>query len=381
MWRLGLGAVATAALPSLKGSLRADSETTIRQPAGPIAWPIALDSNANAYGPSARTMAALQESLTRANRVPDDECENLRDRVAAFHRVARERVVLGCGSSEILRIAVRAFTGSGRGLVTALPTYELIGRCAAREGVPVAAVHLASDWSHDLQGMLAQCGPSTGLVYICNPNNPSGSLTRRADLEAFLRRLPSSVTVLIDEAYHHYVEPSSDYRSFIDDPVEDPRVIVVRTFSKIYGLAGLRVGYAIASPRMAGILTAQALDRNVNVLAAKGAIAALDDVDHVQRSSSLNADDRQEFLNQANARMLRSIDSQTNFVMMGSEHPVGTIVEKPAVEAIVEHFARNNIVLPAAFAPLNQYVRVSLGTAAEMSEFWRVWDLMPGHKM
>jgi len=156
---------------------------------------------------------------------------------------------------------------------------------------------------------------------------------------------------------------------------------VVRTFSKIYGLAGLRVGYAIASPRMAGLLTAQALDRNVNVLAARGAIAALDDVDHVQRSSRLNADDRQEFLNQANARMLRSIDSQTNFVMMGSEHPVGTIVEKPAVETIVEHFARNNIVLPAAFAPLDQYVRVSLGTAAEMSEFWRVWDLMPSHNM
>jgi histidinol-phosphate aminotransferase len=115
--------------------------------------------------------------------------------------------------------------------------------------------------------------------------------------------------------------------------------------------------------------------------AAAAAAAALDDVDHVRRSPSLNTDNRQEFLNQANARMLRAIDSHANFVMMGTEHPVGSMVEQLSAGAIVDHFAQNNIALAPPFPPLNRYVRVSLGTAAEMREFWRIWDLMPSHKM
>ena len=116
-------------------------------------------------------------------------------------------------------------------------------------------------------------------------------------------------------------------------------------------------------------------------MAASAAAAALGDVEHVRRSRSLNTDSRQEFFNQANARMLRAIDSHANFVMMGTEHPVGTVVEQLSVDGIVEHFARHNIVLARPFAPLNRYVRVSLGTPAEMHEFWRVWDSMPRHKM
>jgi len=171
------------------------------------------------------------------------------------------------------------------------------------------------------------------------------------------------------------------FRSFIDQPVDDSRVIVTRSFSKIYGLAGARIGYAIAAPRTASLLAAHALDRNVNAIAAGAAAAALDDVEHVRRSRTLNADGRQEFLNQANARMLRTIHSHANFVMMGTEHPVGNIVEQLPVDGIVEHFARHGIVLARPFAPLSQYLRVSLGTPAEMREFWRVWNLMGAHKM
>ena len=323
----------------------------------------------------------MRDGLALASRDPDAEADKLRDKIAALHGVKPEQVVLGCGSGEILRMATQAFTGPGRALVTALPTFGLIGQYAARAGIEVAAVHLASDWSHDLQGMLARCDSRVGLVYLCNPNNPTGSLTGRGDLELFLSRLPASVHVLIDEAYHHYVEASSGYRSFIDQPIDDSRVVVARSFSKIFGLAGMRVGYAIAAPHAASQLAACALDRNVNVAAAAAAAAALDDVEHVHKSRSLNVDDRQEFLNQANARMLRTIDSHSNFVMMGTEHPVGSIVEQLSVNSIVEHFAHNNIVLARPFAPLSRYVRVSLGTTADMREFWRVWDLMPSHKM
>jgi histidinol-phosphate aminotransferase len=369
MWRLGAGAAATAALPRL-------AEASIRGERS-----IELDTNGNAFGPSPRTIATLREGVALANRCPAAESDRLRDTIAAFHGVKREQVVLGCGSGEILRMAVHAFTGRGRTLVTALPTFGLIGQYAARAGAEVSAVHLASDWSHDLPGMLARCDSTAGLVYICNPNNPTGSLTDRGDLERFLSRLPASAHVLIDEAYHHYVEPSSGYRSFIDQPVDDGRVIVTRSFSKIHGLVGLRVGYAIATPSTASLLAAEALDGNVNAIAAVAAAAALDDVEYVRRSRSLNTDDRQEFLNQANARMLRAIDSHANFVMMGTEHPVGSIVEQLSVDTIIDHFAQNNIALARPFPPLNRYVRVSLGTAAEMREFWRIWDLMPSHKM
>jgi histidinol-phosphate aminotransferase len=374
--RLGIGVLTSSALRSIaEGAIRESTVETPFDPAARLAWPITLDSTRNAYGPSARAMDALQEGLTRASCLPDADAENLRDALAVHHQVDRQQVVLGCGSGELLRGAVRAFA-SGGGLVTALPTYDVPARYALQEGIPVAAVHLASDWSHDLHAMLSQCSFRPALVYICNPNNPTGTLTRRADLERFLEALPPRATVLIDEAYHHYVEPSADYKSFIDAPIGDPRLIVVRSFSKVYGLAGLRIGYAIASPSIATRLEAQMLRGNISVVAARAAAAAIDDVGHVQDCRTRNANDRQEFLNQANARMLRSIDSQTNFVMIGSEHPIGAAIVKRPLSAVIAHFATNAIVLARAVPPLDGYLRVSLGTTAEMAEFWGVWDLM-----
>jgi histidinol-phosphate aminotransferase len=345
-------------------------------PATPLAWPITLDSTRNAYGPSARAMDALQQGLTHASWMPDADAQNLRDLLATHHQVQPEQVVLGCGSSELLRAAVRAFAGGG--LVTALPTYDVAARYAVQESIPVAAVRLARDWSHDLDAMLAQCSSRPVLVYICNPNNPTGTLTRRADLERFVEALPAGAHVAIDEAYHHYVEPSDEYKSFIDAPIDHPRVMVVRSFSKMYGLAGLRIGYAIAPPSIAPRLESQMLGRNVSVLAARAAAAAIDDVGHVQECRVRNANDRQEFLNQANARMLKAVDSQTNFVMIGNEHPIGGAIVRYSPRAVIEHFATHAIVVARPAPPLDDYLRVSLGTAAEMGEFWRVWDLIAG---
>src|SRR5262249_15922706 len=198
---------------------------------------------------------------------------------------------------------------------------------ALRAGTSVVPVPLTQAHAHDLDAMLEQCDSATGLAYICNPNNPTGSLTCRKDLEAFLAALPQSVHVVIDEAYHHYVEQTSDYVAFIDRPVDDPRVIVVRSFSKVFGLAGLRIGYGITAPATARRLTAARLEGSVNVVAARAAAAALEDAQHVRDRARLNANDRQEFLNQANARMLRAIDSHTNFVMLDAERPASQVVD------------------------------------------------------
>ena len=330
-----------------------------------------LHLNENAYGPSAKAIAAIRDgAASLAGRYPDAQEEGLRNKLAGLHRVMPEQVIVGCGSGEILRMAALAFSGSGKKVILAHPTFELMAECARRARAQVVSVALRSDYSHDLDSTLSHADAATGLVYICNPNNPTGSLTRRQDLEAFLRKLPLSAYVLMDEAYHHYVRGSPEYSSFIDRPVDDPRVVVARTFSTIHGLAGVRIGYAIAAPETARLLAAERLRDDVSGVATAAASVALDDLEHVRTSARRNQDDRQEFCNQANARMLRTIDSHTNFVMLH--------VSRPAVET-VEHFRKNGVLVAGPFPEFDKYIRVSLGTRADMREFWRVWDLLPVH--
>jgi histidinol-phosphate aminotransferase len=368
--RLGAAAAAAAAAPhvpveAIGARLGRAAPGTIRS-----AKPIRLHRNENVHGPSPNVIAVMQEAVGhRACRYPDADAEALQRKIASLHAVSPAQVVLGCGSSEILRMAIAAFAGPQKRIVAARPTFESIDHYARRASAEVVAVPLSKDWSHDLGAMLARTDASTGLVYICNPNNPTGSVTRRQDLEEFLRKLPARVFVLIDEAYHHFVGESSEYASFIDRPVDDPRVIVTRSFSKIHGLAGLRIGYGIAAPRTARLLGSDCLSDGVGVVAARAAAAALDDREYVRLSVGWNTDDRQEFLNHANARMLRSIDSLTNFVMLNAGRPAGPVVE---------HFAKHEILVPPPVPALESYIRVSIGTHAEMREFWRVWDLMPG---
>ena len=370
--RLGAGAAAAVTAPHIGvdalGAVR-DGALHDRSRGGEL---IRLNRNENAYGPSAAVMAVIRDTASTAtSRYPEIEAESLRRKIAGLHRVPPEHVVLGCGSGEIVRMAMDAFVGPGRKLVAAVPTFESIGGWAQRAGATVVGVPLSRDYAHDLDGMLARIDAETRLVYICNPHNPTGRVTRRRDLDAFLRKLPAAIVVLIDEAYHHYVGESTEYASFIDRPVDDSRVIVTRSFSKIYGLAGLRVGYAVAAAQTASVLASTKLSDGVNIVAARAAAAALDDTDHLRTSVNRNTDDRQEFLNQATARMIRQ-DSATNFVMLETG--------RPAVE-VVEHFQRHGILI-SPVPGFDQDIRVSLGLPAEMREFWRVWDRMPGgHKM
>ena len=164
-------------------------------------------------------------------------------------------------------------------------------------------------------------------------------------------------------------DPSPESVSFLERPGGHAGLIVVRSFSKIFGLAGLRVGYAITSPRLASQMTQHALPLGVSAIAAVAARAALDDREHIQASARRNADDRQEFFNSAGARMVRVIDSQANFVMINTGR---------SAAGVIEHFAGHGIQLPGVIAKYDEYIRVSIGAAPEMNEFWRVWDLQPG---
>jgi histidinol-phosphate aminotransferase len=360
----------TAAATSLQWPLFASSSAAAFEPARAKdpGGPIRLDSNENVYGPSAQTAAAIRTALGSSHRYPFREYDALVERIASFHRVKPEQVMLGCGSTEILRLAATAFLAPGKQLIQASPTFEAMDQYAPSAAADIVSLPLTANFAHDLDGMMARAGTATALVYICNPNNPTASLTPRMDIEAFIGKLPASTHVLIDEAYHHYAGASAMYASFLDHPIEDKRVIVSRTFSKIYGLAGLRLGYGIASAATAKQMKAYATLDNVNGVVVRAAMAALDDEASVREFIKRNEDARQEFFNQAMARMLKPIDSHANFVMMNTHHPA---------EQVIEHFRKNNVLIGRRFPAMDSYIRVSFGTPAEMKAFWSVWDTLP----
>jgi histidinol-phosphate aminotransferase len=367
---LGIGAAAGAAVQWPIAGIAAVSSPEPSRQKQPAEF-ILLDSNENAYGPSLKVARAIGPATALANRYPFRKYEEVTSRIAAFHQVKPEQVLFGCGSTEILRVAACAFLGNGRQMIQAWPTFEASQDYAKSLGSEVISVPLDHRFAHDLNGMRPPPGASTGLIYICNPNNPTGSITPRKDLEAFIGGLPADTHVLVDEAYHQFAGQSDRYASFIDHPMDDERVIVTRTFSKVYGLAGLRLGYAVASPRVIEKMRPYLTQDGLNAIVAEVVGVALDDTEGVKTAVKRNSDDRQEFHNQAMVRMLKPIDSHANFVMVNTQHPV---------EEVIEHFRKHKILIGRRFPSMDTYMRISLGTPDEMQSFWRTWDMIPWSK-
>jgi histidinol-phosphate aminotransferase len=357
----GVGA-AVAASANLSELLTWAEPSRAPDPGGAIL----LNSNENAYGPFP-SVKALGNFYDGFNRYPDHHSDAMKEKLAARYKVGEDRVITGCGSTEILRIAASAFTGSGRKLVTASPTFEAIGEYAQVTGAQVVKVPLGANFAHDLDAMLRAAGSDAGLVYICNPNNPTGNLTPRTDLEKFIAKLPKNTRVLMDEAYHDFVPPGPDYISFLDRPIDDNRVIVARTFSKIYGLAGMRLGYGIAAKDTAAEMRKYRLQDSTNICVLRCGLMSLDDSTGHRMAMERNAADRDEFMRQAVARKLKPIPSSTNFVMMETGRPI---------RSLTAYFDKNGIKIGRPFPPMDTYARISLGTPPQMKEFWRVWDTM-----
>jgi histidinol-phosphate aminotransferase len=336
------------------------------------AKPIRLNRNESPYGPCEKANEAMHNAVADANRYPGQELEDLRSTISTLNGVRSEQITLGCGSVDILRIAAETFLGPGKSLVMATPTFDAIAGYARASGTEIRAVPLTKLYAHDLDAMIRRIDGSTGLVYLCNPNNPTGSLTSKTDIEAFLAKVPGGVSVLIDEAYHDFVPPTSAYMSWVGHAVADQRLIVTRTLSKVYGMAGLRIGYAVASSQISKRLAQRKLAVGVNIIAARAANAALADQAYVQKIVARVADDRQEFYNQANARMLRNLDSVTNFVMLKSSR-LGT--------EVAEQLREKGILVASGYPSFESYIRVSLGSPQDMTEFWRAWDAFMSHGM
>jgi histidinol-phosphate aminotransferase len=283
----------------------------------------------------------------------------MRAAIAKHHDVAIEQVVLGCGSSEILHMADLAFTGPGRKAVAAEPTFEAVLRFAKVLRAEPVTVPLTPEFRHDLGAMAAACQSGAGLAYVCNPNNPTGTIVSGDELALFASRVPSATTILVDEAYAHFVEDPS-FRSALDLIAKQPNVVVARTFSKIYGMAGLRLGYAVGTKERIGEMAKYATLSNANAAVLAAALASLDDPDLVTRQRRLLNDTRRWLVAEMDRQGRRTIPSHTNFVMID----VGGDV-KPVIQA----FRDRNILVGRKFPSLPNWLRVTIGTPDEIKVF------------
>ena len=318
-------------------------------------------------------LAAVRRELHKINRFPSEAESALSEALGMFHRKRPDEILIGGGSNAILEMAATAYLGPKKKVILGTPSYEAVSYYARARGAQIEAVELKKDYSHNLEAMLAKVDRSTGLIYICNPNNPTATLTERSAIDRFLEKLPEPVPVIVDEAYHDYAGGSGAYASLIDRPPKPgPNVIVLRTFSKVYGLAGLRLGYAISEPETAKRLASTRPLFAVSRLALAAGVAAIANREHIADCVRRNRDDRQEFVNQVNARMLRMLDSHTNFACLN--------VMRPARE-VLEHYNKHGIRLGPEIAAMPNYVRVSFGKPEEMKQFWSVWDLLGTHTM
>jgi len=356
---LGAGAAAAIVKPALsfagEPAASPGTESVVR-----------LSANENPYGPSPEALKAMNDAFGLACRYPDEQNDLLIEKLAKINGVNRDQVLLGDGSGEILKLCAETFTGSttpnrkkaGRGtLVAADPTFEAILNHASVNGAEVVKVPLTGNFSHDLPKMAAAA--KQGLIYICNPNNPTASITPKNELSEFIAKTPRQTMILVDEAYFHYAD-SPDYESVIPLVKNYSNLIVARTFSKIYGMAGLRCGYCVAQHDTIERMRPHQSWDSVNIMALAAAAASLDDPDQVANGKRLNSEAKTFVTAEIDKMGYKQIPSQANFIMFDLKRPV-----VPLIKALKER----NVQVGRLFPALPKHMRLTIGKKSEMESF------------
>ena len=323
---------------------------------------IRLNSNENPLGPSGAARKAIEQAFTYAGRYPMNArpaINDLRTLLAKKHGLNPNQVALGAGSGEILDSAVRAFTSPTRGLVAGLPTFEAPARVATRMKSAVTEVRVDDDGRLDLEKMIAAAN-GAGLVFVCNPNNPTGSLhpaAAIADLVPRIRKASPDTVILVDEAYHDYVTDPA-YSTAIPLAAQHPNVLVSRTFSKAYGMAGLRLGYVVGHAEAVARLSRWSMPYNANAMAVGAAVVSLDDEEQIARERRRNAEVLKYTSDFFRAAGMRLTDSQANFIWVD--------LGRPAQE-FREACEKQGVLVGRPFPPFEKsHCRISIGTMDEM---------------
>src|SRR5438067_3347080 len=352
---LGAGAAAVVVRPTFSFAKPTQSVTTPLAEGGNI---VRLSANENPYGPCPKALQAITDSFGLACRYPDEHNKVLIDKLAKLNGVNHDQILLGDGSGEILKLCAETFTGPQNGkLVAADPTFEAILNNASANGAEVVKMPLTSTFAHDLPKMLAAA--KGGLIYVCNPNNPTASITPKDELRDFIAKTPPETMILVDEAYFHFAD-SPDYESVIPLVKDQPNLIVSRTFSKIYGMAGLRCGYCVAQKETIDAMRAHQMWDSVNIMALAAASASLDDPDHVPDGQRLNSEAKTFTIGELDKLGYKTIPSQANFIMFDCKRPV-----VPLIQAMKQQ----NVHVGRLFPALPNHMRVTIGKKIEMESF------------
>lgn len=322
----------------------------------PVEHIVKLASNENPLGMSPKAKAAMEKAIDSLERYPDDF--ELKDALARHTGLSMECIVLGNGSNDVLDLIARVFLAPGRSAVFSQHAFAVYPLASLSAGAELIAVP-AKDFGHDLEAMRRAIRPDTRLVWIANPNNPTGTFLPYPQLKAFLQMVPADVVVVLDEAYNEYIPPAErvDTMAWL---AEFPNLVVTRTFSKIYGLAGLRIGYALASAEIADLMNRVRQPFNCNNLALAAATAALDDHEFVGRSYALNRAGMDQILAGFKRLGLTHIPSHGNFV---------TFKLNDAVAINQKLLKQGVIVRPLVGYGMPEWLRVTIGTESENLRF------------
>jgi histidinol-phosphate aminotransferase len=320
---------------------------------------IKLASNENPLGPSPLALEALSQAAQRLNLYPDAASYDLRQALSAHLGVPADWIVCGNGSDEIIHLLGLAFLDAGDELIQGDPSFVRYEASAILNSADCVLVPLR-DWVHDLDAMLAQVSSRTRLIYIANPNNPTGTIVPRSEVEHFLDRLPDHVVVVFDEAYFEYVD-DPDYPNMLEAVRQDRNVVVLRTFSKAYGLAGLRIGYGIMRPEIAKYLDKVREPFNVNLLAHAAAIAALGDTDHLAKTRAANQAGLSRMYAAFDKLDLPYTRSQGNFVWFDVKRDSREVFQALLRKGVI---TRTGDVFGAP-----THLRVTTGTPDQVTEF------------
>jgi histidinol-phosphate aminotransferase len=320
--------------------------------------PIKIASNENPLGPSPKALKAIAERLNALHLYPDGDCYQLRRAVAAHLGVAEDRLIFGNGSNELIEFAVRTFMRPGDEAVMArhaFAIYHLVVKVAGG----VSKIVPMKNLTHDLEAMGEATTPNTRIVFLANPNNPTGTSFKKKAWEKFLGRVGPETLIVVDEAYFEYVT-DPEYPNSIEYQNDGRMILTFRTFSKLYGLAGLRLGYAVGSKEVVGLMHRVRQPFNVNSIAQWGAIAALEDIEHVRRSLETNRAGMDYLTGEVAKLGLEHVPSQANFILLRVGN--GAAVFQKLLE-------RGVIVRPMGGYELPEYIRVTIGTAKENARF------------
>jgi len=328
-----------------------------------------LSFNENPYGPFDSAMKAMQNAFKYSPRYgyPDG---NLVAELAKHHNVKAENILLGAGSGEILNVVGMTFLQGGKKVVGVEPSYNAVYSHASGIKADAIKLPLLADYRQDIPAMIKATKRNyreVGFVYMCNPNNPTGRIVTKAEIRQLLDGIPEDMPVLIDEAYHHFVN-DPDYATSVPYVIEGRPVIIARTFSKIAGLAGLRLGYAVAPAEIVRRMQPWSVG-SINALVKWAGVTSLKDTVAEARMKKMNTELRDKTVAELKGMGYEIIPSETNFFMVNLRRPLAPVSDE---------FRKRGVLVGRAFPPLVEHMRVSIGTPEEMGRFMKAWkEIMP----